>query len=47
MSILDLKVRKVLEIAADVYVTFCIVITSSILFGLFMNFMMNSLVYNK
>lgn len=47
MSILDLKVRKVLEIAADVYTTFCIVITSSIIFGLFMNFMMNWLIYKK
>jgi hypothetical protein len=37
MSILDLKVRKVLEIAAEVYTTFCVVITSSLIFGLIMH----------
>lgn len=37
MSILDLKVRKVLEIAAEFYMTFCMVVTTAAIFGYTMN----------
>lgn len=37
MSILDLKVRKVLEIAAEFYTTFCVVVTSAMIFGIIMH----------
>lgn len=40
MSILDLKVRKVLEIAAEFYMTFCMLITTAAIFG----YVMHSLV---
>jgi hypothetical protein len=45
MSVLDLKLRDFLAIAADMYTTFCLVVTSAMIFGLIMNYLMENFIY--